>query len=138
MSKIQEYYEICERLYVEEGMLFDELSKRFPVSEKTLRLWADKGDWRQRKKQLATHRESLSEETYLFTLELMKSLRQDSKNNVPLDQGRCYLLKSLMDKIDKVQKCEAGMSGEPDNVTSKEADPEAVVQRVRDVLGLNK
>lgn len=138
MSKIQEYYEDCERCYVSEDMSFEEITRAYPVSEKTLRLWADKGNWRDRRKAFKTRRASLEEKLHAFVDKLMDTILDDWNNGRQVDPGRMYAFNQLLGKLEKVQKYEANAKqGDSETETSGEANPQALADRVRDVLGLN-
>jgi uncharacterized protein YjcR len=137
MSKIQEHYEDAERCYVSENMSFEEIASRFSLSEKTVRLWADKGNWRDRKKSFMSQRESLEEKLRTFVDKLMDTILDDWNNGRQVDPGRMYAFNNLIGKLEKVQKYEAN-AAKPEDDSTKKADPEALAERVREVLGLNR
>jgi hypothetical protein len=106
MSKRQHYYAQCERGFVEESMSFVELSKRYPVSDKQLRTWADDGNWRERKAALMKRQDSISEKLHEIVDRLSDSVLKDLQGDQPIDTGRLYALEKLADKLKKVREYE--------------------------------
>jgi hypothetical protein len=137
MSKIQEYYEDCERCYISENMSFDEIASRYPVSEKTLRNWAEKGNWQDRRKAYRTKQATLNEKLHNFVDKLMDTILDDWNNGRQVDPGRMYAFNQLLGKLEKVQKYENASKQAPDSEDTAPPDPEVLANRVRDVLGLN-
>jgi len=120
-------------------MSFEEITRAYPVSEQTLRLWADKGNWRDRRKAFKTRRASLEEKLHAFVDKLMDTILDDWNNGRQVDPGRMYAFNQLLGKLEKVQKYEANAKqGDSETETSGEANPQALADRVRDVLGLNR
>lgn len=137
MSKIQECYKDCERCYISENMSFGEIEQRYPVSDKTLRNWAKKGNWQQRRKSFRSQQSSLNEKLHAFVDKLMDTILDDWNNGRQVDPGRMYAFNQLLGKLEKVQKYEnaSKQASEPEN--NAPPNPEDLANRVRDVLGLN-
>lgn len=135
MSKIAQYYEDCERCYIQEDMTFEEIASRFELSDKTVRDWADKGKWRERKSAFVANRETLTEKMHAFVTRLMDTITADWDNGKQVDPGRLYALCQLSAKLEKVQKFEKVAAGDPTD-NQAPADNEALVQRVREAMGL--
>lgn len=137
MSKIQEHFEDCERCYVSEAMSFEEIAARFGIAEKTVRLWADKGRWRERRKEFMSKRASLEEKLRTFVDKLMDTILDDWNKGNQVDPGRMYAFNNLIGKLEKVQKYEASAKVSDNAAASQQAaDPDALANRVREVLGL--
>ncbi len=139
MSKIQEFYEEAECCYIQQDMTFNEIAARFGIAEKTVRNWADEGKWRERRNEYRQKRESLDEKLHKFVDKLMDSIMDDWENGKQVDPGRMYAFNNLLGKLDKVQKVEAAKRQvENDADQNKPLDSEALINRVREAVGLNK
>jgi transposase-like protein len=139
MSKVQELYELAERAYVSENLSFEEVARRFDIAEKTVRNWADKGNWRDRKRKLFEQKTSLDEKLRTFVDKLMDTILEDWNNGRQVDPGRMYAFNQLLGKLEKVQKYEQKVKEAEDPAAGEQqADPEALADRVREVLGLKQ
>ncbi|MFN7066137.1 MAG: phage terminase small subunit-related protein, partial [Aquificaceae bacterium] len=57
MAKKQLYFNEAERLYVIEQCTIQEIANRLRVSEKTVRLWKEEGDWENKRLQYLKSKE---------------------------------------------------------------------------------
>jgi transposase len=110
MSKIQEYYEDCERCYISENMSFDEIASRYPVSEKTLRNWAEKGNWQDRRKAYRTKQATLNEKLHNFVDKLMDTILDDWNNGRRLIREECMLSISYWANLKKFRNMKMHLS----------------------------
>ena len=49
MAKKPEYYTEAQRLYVQERLTFEAIAEKLAVSDRTLRTWAQEGEWIERR-----------------------------------------------------------------------------------------
>lgn len=126
MSKKGLYFEEAERLYVVEQLTLIEVTKRIPVSERTLRTWKEEGDWEVKRSNYLSQRTSFHNELYDFTRELLTKVREDIAAGQDPNSGQLYTLMKLLDKLSKVKDYE--------DETEKE-DPATTRRSKEDVMG---
>jgi len=60
--KEQRWFWSAEELYVQEGLCYEAIARRIPVSKATLSAWAQKGGWAEKRRRWLATREGLSRE----------------------------------------------------------------------------
>jgi hypothetical protein len=111
-------YAEAERLYIQGQCTFDEIASRLECAEKTIRLWADEGLWREKRAKFLQQKETLHEKLYEFLNSLMDTIKADWAEGNKVDPGRMFALGKLLDKMEKAKKFEQARSDE-----SSEKDP---------------
>ena len=96
MSKIREYYDECERLYVREGKTQREIAELFNISEKTISKWSRMGEWaRKRKEYLTSSRTGVAEK---LRERLYRLIEEEA-----IDARKADEIYKLMLTIEKIQ-----------------------------------
>jgi hypothetical protein len=129
--KKQALFESAERLYIDNQLTFEEIAQKLGTCEKTVRLWADEGLWRQKRERFVQQRESLHSKLYDFTHKLIDTMTDDWADGQKVDPGRLYALARLVDRISKAQQAEGSIKMEKDKSAPRERDglsDEAILQ----------
>lgn len=112
MAKKQLYFNEAERLYVIEQCTIQEIANRLRVSEKTVRLWKEEGDWENKRLQYLKSKEFFHQELYEFARKLMKSIKEDLEKGEKVDPGRMYAFTKLLPMMIKVKEYEEAVSSQ--------------------------
>lgn len=106
MAKKQFYYNEAERLYVVEQYTVAEIASRLCLSERTVRLWKEEGDWEKKRSQFMREKQRFDEELYVFARKLMKNIQDDIDAGEKPDAGRLYTLTRILSVLTKVKEYE--------------------------------
>lgn len=109
MAKKALYFNEAERLYVVEQCTIAEISSRLNLSEKTIRLWKEEGDWERKRTQFLKEKQSLSEELFVFARKLARSIMDDWDKGEKVDTGRLYALARILPLILKTRDFELSL-----------------------------
>lgn len=107
MAKKHIYFQEAERLYVIEQCTIAEIASRLKLSEKTIRLWKEEGDWERKRAQFLKEKQSLAEELYVFARKLARSIMDDWEKGEKVDPGRLYALARILPLIIRVKDFES-------------------------------
>lgn len=127
--------DVARDLYIHEAMSFDEIARRIGRSDKTIRVWAEKGGWKERREALLLSKGSVHEKLYTVIDRLADSVIRDCDGGNELDAGRLYTLKGLIDSMAKLQRYEKDEGAESDEPQKNELTPEELAAKVAEVMG---
>ncbi|MDQ7799548.1 MAG: hypothetical protein RDU76_11515 [Candidatus Edwardsbacteria bacterium] len=133
MSKQQLYGAEAERMYVIDQLTIAEIASRLRANEKTIRSWKDAGDWEIKRGAYLKSKQSFHEELYEFGRLLLKKIREDMANNIPVDANRLYTLTRIIPQLIKVKDYEQ-IAKQRDNESGKEPGSADLVKTVEDAL----
>lgn len=131
MSKKTLYFEEAGRLYIVDQLSLAEISKRIPVSERTLRNWKEEGDWENKRREHISQKRSFHEELYDFTRELLTKVKEDIKSGQDPNSGQLYVLIKLLNQLTKVKDYE-DKTVEP---KEQKADINDLSKHIEEIIG---
>lgn len=112
MAKKHLYMPEAERLFVIEQRPVAEIAGQLGISEKTVRLWKDEGEWDAKRAQYLKGKQSFHEELYEFARVLMKSVKGDIAGGKDPAPSRLFALSKIIPLITKIKDYEAVVSRE--------------------------
>lgn len=131
MAKWTEYGEIAEQMYVFKMMTFVGIAREIPVSERTLRTWADKYNWAAKRADTLRTRtiaRQEAEELYLMLVRDMKARIENSEPGTAMfDKAQADLIKGLHKGLLDMLEYEELTKAKPEEA-EKESATEAVAQ----------
>lgn len=133
MSKKQAYYDIAQKMYIEEQKPISGIAERLDITEKTLRDWKIKGDWETKKLQLIKSQQSCHAELYKLVEKLTAKMSEDIEAGEKPDASTLYFLKGMIDKLPKLKAYEDSVSTKQKEV---EVSAEDLVSKVNGILGV--
>jgi predicted transcriptional regulator len=137
VSKKEEFFDVAEKMYIEEQKTQAEIASSLGLSERTVRYWCDEGLWGEKRKAYIRSRMSFSDEVFTFTQKLMKYIEDAIEANEDVPQSKIYLLNSLLDKVQKIKAYEKETSvNELAKDKAKSLSKDAIQQIRKEVLGL--
>lgn len=96
MSKVNEYFNQAEKLFVEEQKTQIEIASLLPVSERTVRNWSKKGNWIKKRKLYIESKLSLKDKVNEFAIELMERIKSDMQSGAKISTLKLRLLDSIL------------------------------------------
>ncbi len=139
MSKQGLYSAEAERLYVHEQLGFAEIAGRLPVSERSLRTWAEQGDWQGKRQRYLGAKKSFHEDLYGFGRTLLNNIQADMDAGLPVDAGRLYTLTRLIPLLMKTKDYEAVVQAEQaksqGSSAAAQSIPDTIMRLIEEKLG---
>jgi len=106
MSKKALQFANAERMYVREMCTCMEIAASCHISEKTVRLWKDEGQWDVQRANNTRSQKLFAEELYEFSRALLKNIMSDMKEGKPVSDARLYTLCRLCPQLLNVKEYE--------------------------------
>jgi hypothetical protein len=139
MAKKQKYYEAAEHLYVIEQNTLREISKKLPVSERTLSDWKNQGGWDKKQQRHIENKKAFHEELYMLGRKLIKSISEDLDAGKEISERRINSLARLVPQMLKAKDYEKLIETEMNEAESSDGDTnDRVVDLVNEILGIKK
>jgi hypothetical protein len=133
-----QYYDQAMEMYVVKQMTYNEISAQLGVAEKTLRNWAQEGDWAEKRAEQNRKRRTLHEMMYDAAEQIMASILADLAAGNPVDPGRLYAVNRMISALERSREYEVA-TGKADEkpVTPVDAKLSAEkLQEIKDMLRL--
>jgi hypothetical protein len=134
MAKKHLYYDEAERLYCVEQLTFEEVAKRMPVSERTLRSWGSEGEWDNKRKGYFESRRLFHEELYNLGRLLVQSLNADLAAGNEINPRRINALARIIPNLTKIKEYEEVVKAAQDDEPAGDVD--AATEAVEKILGI--
>jgi transposase len=127
--------DVAHDLYVYQQCTFDEIAKRIGRSDKTVRTWADEGNWRQERESYLKARVSVHEKLHVLVQKLTDRMILDCDAQTELSPQSLHALTNLVNSMNKLYTYESGQVAEATDTAGAKLSPESVVEKVREILG---
>jgi len=82
----KQFYDDAMRLYVREQLSFESIAKLFALNERTLRRWAEQGQWQQKREEFLKQDSALSDLHYQVSTLLLKRVLTHLKESGEFDE----------------------------------------------------
>ncbi len=103
-KKEQMWYDDAKFHFIYLSYTFDDLERKFPVANKTLRTWAQKGQWLDEKNKSFRNRMAIRSELEEFCVSELRALRELRQKDpgAEVSQSRFYTVMRMVDTAMKV------------------------------------
>ncbi len=128
------YMAEAERLYVVEQMSMEQIAKRFGVSLRTIQLWAQQGDWRNKRIKHLSSVANVHQELYLLLKRVVHSALSDINEGKKVDATRLNFIRSLAPTLLKLKQYEQQV--EQEKQQNKEQLTEEMLTAIESLLNL--
>jgi hypothetical protein len=99
--------DVAEQLYIQYQLSFDEIAARIGRCEKTVRLWADEGGWREKRQAFIRTQLSTHERLYDLVNKLIDKAQQDLESgDVDVGVGRLHAINNLSKSLKDMYRYE--------------------------------
>ena len=102
--KKDKFFDIAEKMYVEQFITAVEIANRIDVHERTIRRWKAKGNWDEKRKNFYNEITTSKDSIYKFSRRMLRGIENDVDNKKHVDPSRFYTFLNLVDKLTKKQK----------------------------------
>ena len=102
--KRDKFFDIAEKMYVEQFITEAEIAHRIGVSDRTIRRWKALGDWRIKRDGFLKANTISKDAMYSLAHKMLDDFHQDMDNNRFIDPSRMYMFTNLMDEVLKKRK----------------------------------
>lgn len=122
MAKRDQYFEQAQELYVVKQLSFEAVARELGLGEKTVRNWAKEGGWAEKRAELLRKSHGMHEMLYDTAHMLAESIRDDLAGGKPVEPGRLYALKQLVEILKKSHEYEreSGATEKPEEPAKRE------------------
>lgn len=126
--------EVARELYVYQQMTFDEIAQRTGRSEKTVRTWAEDGDWKGARERDMAARVNVHEKLHVLVQKITDRMIRDCDGNNDLSPQSLHALTNLISAMNRSyqyeQSAEDAAAGADQNVSAED-----ISAKVRELLG---
>lgn len=138
MAKKALYYDEAERLYVMEHIPFDSIAKQLDVSEKTLRNWAQDGQWQEKRAELERDTGALHSKLYKLANTLTDSVQNAIAEGREVPSHQLYTLTRILDKLQKLRQYEetAGSEEAAGKKSAGQLSQKTIERIEQDIFGI--
>ncbi|MBR2525888.1 hypothetical protein IKE67_05435 [bacterium] len=102
--KRDKFFDIAEKMYVEQFITEAEIANRIGVSDRTIRRWKALGDWGIKRDGFLKANTISKDAMYALAHKMLDDFHQDMDNNRFIDPSRMYMFTNLMDEVLKKRK----------------------------------
>ena len=102
--KRDKFFDIAEKMYVEQFITEAEIANRIGVSDRTIRRWKALGDWGIKRDGFLKANTISKDTMYSLALKMLDDFYSDMDNNRFIDPSRMYMFTNLMDEVLKKRK----------------------------------
>lgn len=102
--KRDKFYDIAEKMYIEQFVTVVEIANRISVHERTVRRWKTKGNWDEKRKNFYYGVTASKDSIYKFSRKMLREIENDIDNKKHVDPSRFNTFLNLVDKLTKKQK----------------------------------
>lgn len=134
-NKKEQYFNVAQRMYVEQHTPLSGIAKRIDVSERTLVEWKKEGDWENKRSQFLKSMYSCYSELYEAVRKMTIKLNADLDSGIIPDKSTMDFLRSMIDKIPKLKEFERAQIVEiQSNDTRQEKKDEDLSTKVAQLI----
>jgi predicted transcriptional regulator len=127
--------EEARELYCYQQMTFDEIAKRVGRSEKTIRSWAEAGNWKQERYEVVRSQSSTRDKLHVLVDNIAIRLTEDAKNGVDMSPQSLHALASLVGTMNNMYKYERTVKNEEPEAAENKRSPEELAAKVAEIMG---
>lgn len=128
--------DLAHDFYVYQQMTFDEISTRVGRCEKTVRTWAEEGDWKGERDRDMKARVNVHEKLHVLVQKISDRMIRDCEGETELSPQSLHALSNLISAMNSSYKYETTASEkEAENTPKQAASTDQIVAKVRDLLG---
>ena len=102
--KRDKFFDIAEKMYVEQFITEVEIANRVGVSDRTIRRWKALGDWGIKRDGFLKANTISKDAMYALVHKMLDDFHSDMDNNRFIDPSRMYMFTNLMDEVLKKRK----------------------------------
>ena len=102
--KRDKFFDIAEKMYVEQFITESEIAHRIGVSDRTIRRWKALGDWGIKRDGFLKANTISKDAMYALANKMLDDFHRDMDNNRFIDPSRMYMFTNLMDEVLKKRK----------------------------------
>ncbi|MBQ8458602.1 hypothetical protein IJ541_00705 [bacterium] len=102
--KRDKFYDIAEKMYVEQFITVVEIANRIGVHERTVRRWKANGNWDEKRSKFYDEITASKDSIYEFSRKMLREIENDIDNKKHVDPSRFYTFLNLVDKLMKKQR----------------------------------
>ena len=102
--KRDKFFDIAEKMYVEQFITEEEIAKRIGVCDRTIRRWKAFGDWGIKRDGFLKANTISKYAMYALAHKMLDDFHSDMDNNRFIDPSRMYMFTNLMDEVLKKRK----------------------------------
>lgn len=102
--KRDKFFDIAEKMYVEQFITEAEIANRIGVSDRTIRRWKALGDWGIKRDGFLKANTISKDAMYALAHKMLDAFHSDMDNNRFIDPSRMYMFTNLMDEVLKKRK----------------------------------
>ena len=140
MAKKNEHYAEAERLYVQEHLGQADIAERLGVSERTVRYWAQEGNWAERRGNFAEATSNTHEKMFKLLQVLTDKVIKCAENDEEISQSQLYVIAKMAPLLLKLQKYEEEVKEKSEPVESKPKGlTEETIRKIEsEILGIKR
>ena len=102
--KRDKFYDIAEKMYVEQFITAVEIANRIGVHERTIRRWKTKGNWDEKRSKFYDEITASKDSIYEFSRRMLREIENDIDNKKHVDPSRFYTFLNFVGKLTKKQR----------------------------------
>jgi len=107
--KRNEFFNVAEKMYVEQFITEAEIGKRLGLSDRTIRRWKAEGEWGDKRKKFIKSIRLSNNDIYTFARKMLNDFEYDMEKGRKLDASRMYIFLNLVDEMLKNNKKEISL-----------------------------
>jgi DNA-binding transcriptional MerR regulator len=140
MAKKNEHYAEAERLYVQEHLGQADIAERLGVSERTVRYWAQEGNWAERRGNFAEATGKTHEKLFKLIQSLTDKAIQSAESGEEPSQSQLYFIAKMAPLLLKLQGYEEAAT---DKAAPAEEKPKGLTEETirkieSEILGIKR
>jgi DNA-binding transcriptional MerR regulator len=140
MAKKNEHYAEAERLYVQEHLGQADIAERLGVSERTVRYWAQEGNWAERRGNFAEATGKTHEKLFKLIQSLTDKAIQSAESGEEPSQSQLYFIAKMAPLLLKLQGYEEAATDKaaPEAEKPKGLTEETIRKIESEILGIKR
>ncbi len=140
MAKKAEHYSEAERLYVQEHLGQADIAERLGISERTVRSWAQAGNWSDRRGSFAEATGKTHEKLFKLIQSLTDKAIQSAESGEEPSQSQLYFIAKMAPLLLKLQVYEEDTTtkSEPAEQKPKGLTEETIRKIESEILGIRR
>ena len=99
--KRDKFYNIAERMYIEQFITATEIANRIGVNERTVRRWKAKDGWNEKRKKFYDEITVSKDSIYEFSRKMLREIEIDIDNKKHVDSSRYYTFLNFIEQLIK-------------------------------------
>lgn len=99
--KRDKYYDIAEKMYVEQFITEVGVAKRLGISDRTVRRWKAEGDWGEKRQEFINKQTLTNYDMYQLVRQMLDDFNEDLANNQQIDSSRLNKFLNITEEMVK-------------------------------------